>query len=91
MVVYIQVSQILSVSFLQGIATTHLEIESYVPTHEKPLFQLSYEIKCYDSFPREKSLLHHWFPVFLRMSRNGKRAKFKYKIFLYFIKISVSI
>ena len=59
MVVYIQVSQILFVSFLQGIATTHLEIESYIPTHEKPLLQLSYEIKCFDSFPREESLLHH--------------------------------
>ena len=38
----------------------------------KPLFQLSYEIKCHDSCPRENSLMHHWFPVFLRMSRNGK-------------------
>ena len=38
----------------------------------KPLFQLSYEIKCHDSCPRENSLMHHWFPFFLRMSRNGK-------------------
>ena len=58
MVVYIQVSQVLSISFVQGI-TTHFEIESYIPTHRKPLFQLSLEIKCSESFPRENSLSHH--------------------------------
>ena len=50
---------------------------------KKLVLTLSYEIKCCDTFLRRKFLLHHWFPVFLRLSRNGKRAKFKEKIFIH--------